>query len=553
MSTEWIKPLNWEAEGIEPSDTLKESGFSTGYKPPADVMNYFLHQNQECIEQLQEEVDASNLAIEEQNKTLTKAIEDDKKAWQEQIKTTNENVVAKGEKVVNATSTDGVAYTATVAGVTALYAGLAITIIPQMASTKAAITLNVNNLGATNVRVRTGKSTGVFETPANASWLSSGQPILMTFSGGLWIADLQKQSMENVCDVLPITHGGTGASDVAGVLKALNLDKVNNSPDSEKSVNFASEAGEARKLQYALTVRFKGGRTEGTDMWTYDGSTSRSVNITPDKIGASAEGHTHSVKDVNKTVVATSTDGIAYTATMDGITELYNGMEITIIPDVVSTSRSITLNLNGLGAVPIRRPLSFTTFVATSIDADKLYFLSANTPCRLMYHANYTSGGIWLMADKVKTSAQDLYGTVPIESGGTGASTLEGAKENLGITNLEDGTTPVGTSNGASGDLKELINIMIRYATNKTTSKTSNNRSLALPNDGGLYPCTINFSFDLATIDESTVTLTNSSGFKGTPTTTVTSTGVTVTGNTTSANTYCTATISCMLIPKVLS
>ena len=194
----------------------------------------------------------------------------------------------------------------------------------------------------------------------------------------------------------------------------------------------------ARKVKYPLTIRFKGGDTEGTDKWTYDGSTSRSVNITPAKIGASAEGHTHSVKDINKTVVASSTDGVTYTATVEGITELYNGLEITIIPDTVSTSRSITLNLNGLGAVPIRRPLSFSTFVATSIDADRLYFLSANTPCRLMYHENYTSGGIWLMADKVKVSAQDLYGTVPIESGGTGASTLDGAKENLGISALEE-------------------------------------------------------------------------------------------------------------------
>ena len=119
-----------------------------------------------------------------------------------------------------------------------------------------------------------------------------------------------------------------------------------------------------------------------------------------------------------------------YEATIEGITELYNGMEIVIIPDTRSTGRVITLNLNGLGAVPVRQPLSFSTFVATSPDRDG--FLYADTPCRLMYHANYASGGIWLMADKQKTSAQDLYGTVPVESGGTGADNGEEACANIG-------------------------------------------------------------------------------------------------------------------------
>ena len=66
----------------------------------------------------------------------------------------------------------------------------------------------------------------------------------------------------------------------------LGLDKVNNTPDSEKHVAYAQRAGEADKAKYAITIRINGGRTEGTDQWTYDGATSRTVNITPEKIGA---------------------------------------------------------------------------------------------------------------------------------------------------------------------------------------------------------------------------------------------------------------------------
>ena len=117
-------------------------------------------------------------------------------------------------------------------------------------------------------------------------------------------------------------------------------------------------------------------------------------------------------------VEATSTDGQIYEANVDDISELPNGMQITIIPNMTSTSRTIKLNINGLGEIPIRQPLSFSTFVATSPTSDG--FLYGNVPCRLMYHANYVSGGIWLMADKQKTSAQDLYGVVPLRSGGLG-------------------------------------------------------------------------------------------------------------------------------------
>lgn len=68
----------------------------------------------------------------------------------------------------------------------------------------------------------------------------------------------------------------------------LGLGNVDNTADSAKNVAFASEAGTARKIKYNLVIRLKGGRTEGTDMWTYDGATSKSINITAAKIGAVA-------------------------------------------------------------------------------------------------------------------------------------------------------------------------------------------------------------------------------------------------------------------------
>ena len=102
-----------------------------------------------------------------------------------------------------------------------------------------------------------------------------------------------------------------------GVTKEqVGLGNVDDTPDTEKYVKFAQEAGEARMLQSAMTIRLNGGRTEGTDAFTFDGSTSRTVNITPDKIGAAAASDLN-LETLRNVIVADSTpetvtDGMWY-------------------------------------------------------------------------------------------------------------------------------------------------------------------------------------------------------------------------------------------------
>lgn len=68
----------------------------------------------------------------------------------------------------------------------------------------------------------------------------------------------------------------------------LGLGNVDNTADNDKYVAYAQRAGEADKVQNTLTIRLNGGRTEGSNAWTFDGSTGRTVNITPAKVGAVA-------------------------------------------------------------------------------------------------------------------------------------------------------------------------------------------------------------------------------------------------------------------------
>lgn len=49
------KTPEWKAQGSEPPESLKTSGFEVGYKPPADYFNWFWHTVSEALTELQEE------------------------------------------------------------------------------------------------------------------------------------------------------------------------------------------------------------------------------------------------------------------------------------------------------------------------------------------------------------------------------------------------------------------------------------------------------------------------------------------------------------------
>lgn len=53
MAFEKVVPV-WNAAGTEPPDTLKNTGFQVGYKPPADYFNWFWSSVSQCLAELQE-------------------------------------------------------------------------------------------------------------------------------------------------------------------------------------------------------------------------------------------------------------------------------------------------------------------------------------------------------------------------------------------------------------------------------------------------------------------------------------------------------------------
>lgn len=112
-----------------------------------------------------------------------------------------------------------------------------------------------------------------------------------------------------------------------------------------------------------------------------------------------------SAADAVYTATAESTDGVAYTATVSGIDSLTVGASFIMIPNKASTSKAPTLNVNGLGAKPIRRRLSSLT---TSLQQGySTNWIALNKPFTVVY-----DGTAWVIEGLTKTDGADVYGAV---------------------------------------------------------------------------------------------------------------------------------------------
>lgn len=257
MANEWKAPLKWSNEGIEPSENLQANGFQAGFKPPAPVFNYFLHREQECFEQLQEVVD--RVEGEKADKTHTHTLDDvtettDKKIYtaeeRNKLKTISEganayehpashpasmitglaDVATSGDyndlknkptiadekdslPIVNASSSDGVAYVGTVNDITTLTTGVAVIFVPNVVSASTTPTLNINNLGAKGIRRRLSNLGSTPQGGYANTWLSANKAYLLIYDGSYWIAEgFTKPASADLYGTVSIEKGGTGAN-----------------------------------------------------------------------------------------------------------------------------------------------------------------------------------------------------------------------------------------------------------------------------------------------------------------------------------------------------
>lgn len=125
------------------------------------------------------------------------------------------------DTIYDATSSDGVTYTATVPGVTSLYAGLKITVKLSRTTSSTTPKLNVNGLGEKGIRQPLSNNSFATTVGASTTWLNAACPITLTYTGTLWKADFNRPSAASLYGTMEIDKGGTGADNAADALTNL--------------------------------------------------------------------------------------------------------------------------------------------------------------------------------------------------------------------------------------------------------------------------------------------------------------------------------------------
>ena len=155
---------------------------------------------------------------------------------------------------------------------------------------------------------------------------------------------------------LTISLNGTSQ----GAYNGSSAKNINITPDSigasedGHTHNYAGSStvgGAANSVKTSLIVKLNSGTTEGTNMFTFNGSAAKTVNITASSIGAATSGHTH---------------------THDKITDFDDAVE-ALIPSSLPTANSLVVKLNG-GTKEGTNMFTFNGSAAKSINITRWYW-----------------------------------------------------------------------------------------------------------------------------------------------------------------------------------
>ncbi|MGN0999704.1 MAG: hypothetical protein ACI4PO_09150 [Faecousia sp.] len=313
--------------------------------------------------------------------------------------------------------------------------------------------------------------------------------IVEAVSGAGWVTPGLLQKQTEITDprtsltFRPVSYPETGACSLPMVMsnegvtegyEATQVGAFANDPDEGKILFFIAQSVDASNgttipsetempgFSAEWTFKFQYGQADSVNVTVDPSNTvtraeleealkgsAKASDTTPKAPGTAAVGsettsfargdHVHPMQESAKGITTEGT-GAAYTATVAEITALTAGVSFIMIPHTASTSKTPTLNVNGLGAKTIRRRLSnnSTTTVASVITD----WLGANKPVRVTYD------GLYWIADLNRPNAEDMWGSVPVENGGTGASTADEARVNLGVE-TQGGTVTSGNADYA--------------------------------------------------------------------------------------------------------
>lgn len=247
---------------------------------------------------------------------------------------------------------------------------------------------------------------------------------------------LQKQtevtSPKQTLKARPVSYPETGKCDLPlvmtneGVVTGYEATQVGvfaNDPDEGKILFFIAQSITA---DIGTTIPSEKEMPGYSAEWTFrlQYGQADSVSVTVDPSNTISPEEMMAYINAHFGIVNATGDGMDYTASISGVTELKKGMIVTIIPDTTSAATIPTLNLNGLGVKNIKQRLSTNTSLTAEAATDS--WMIAGKPVPLMFDGNQ-----WVTITG-RPVASTLYGKTDIKNGGTNAETAAEARVNLG-------------------------------------------------------------------------------------------------------------------------
>lgn len=256
--------------------------------------------------------------------------------------------------------------------------------------------------------------------------------------------------------ILPISRGGTGASTVAGAINRLfPTDESANMPQDTFVPVFGegfADSGYTNMGSLGTTLwphikgnadavyQPKGNYAASSHSHSASNITSGTLSIERGGTGATSVSGVRNMIGVNP--ITTTGNGSAYVASVSHISTLVAGATFTMVPHVVSAAVSPTLNVNNLGAKPIRQRLSNSTL--STAPGATANWLAAEKPVNVMY-----DGQFWVV-DFVRPNMASAYGMLPVANGGVPSCTTSDNGKFLRVVNGVAAWSAIASAENAS-------------------------------------------------------------------------------------------------------
>lgn len=263
---------------------------------------------------------------------------------------------------------------------------------------------------------------------------------------------------------------GSGTFDGSG-----NLSIATTTNHTHNYAGSASAGGPANSVKTSLIIKLNGGTNEGNNLFTFNGSAAKTINITPAAIGASASGHTHDDRYYGKSEIDGMLEGKAETE-HNHDARYYRKEEIDealIAPDWNQndeTARDYIKNRPFYTGDTVENIL--VDNVSVTIENREPYVFDTAIPFKEgnTYKVEWNGNVYECIAYKVTDDEPVWIGNAAIigEHGGNGEPFLVSSSGTSGLFSQEDGTYTVSIAEEKS-DIHEIDKKYLGYEVITTT------------------------------------------------------------------------------------